>query len=185
MPGALIVETERLWLREFVEEDTPAFLRIMSDPLVTHSTGDGGVITLEQAREVLLSRPIADYQKHGFGRWACVLKKSGEVIGFAGLKYLDELKEVDIGYRLLPGYWGFGLATEAARAAIAHGFARLGLQMIIGLVLPDNVASVRVLEKCGLMFTGMIEFQAETVARYVISNSSLPCPRDCAIIGTE
>src|SRR5262249_60653740 len=79
MPGTLIVETERLWLGEFVEEDAEAFLRLVSDPLVTRYTGDGGVVTLEQAREGLRSRPIADYQKHGFGRWACVLKSSGEI----------------------------------------------------------------------------------------------------------
>src|SRR5207244_1125915 len=148
------------------------------------STGDGGVSTLEEARELLRTRPLADYQKHGFGRWACVLKSSGEVVGFAGLKYLHDLEEVDLGYRLLPNYWGFGLATKAARAALDHGFTRLGLHRIIGLVLPENVASVRVLGKCGLKFTGMIDYQGERVARYVIGDSSLPCPPASAIIGT-
>jgi RimJ/RimL family protein N-acetyltransferase len=172
MDGTLIVETERLFLREFVADDAPAFLRLATDPLVTRYTGDGGMVTLDQAREVLRTRPLADYQKHGFGRWACVLKSDGEIIGFAGLKYLDDLNEVDVGYRLLPSYWGFGLATEAARAAIAHGFDRLRLARIIGLVVPENVASVRVLEKCGLKFAGLIDYLSERVARYVIDRDA-------------
>ena len=67
---------------------------------------------------MLCKHPIADYRKHGFGRWGVVLKATGRLIGFAGLKYLDELREVDVGYRLLPEYWGMGLATEAAQASV-------------------------------------------------------------------
>jgi RimJ/RimL family protein N-acetyltransferase len=170
MAGKFIVETERLLLREFDEGDAQAFYILGSDPAIIRYTGDpgGGLASVEQALEILRSHPLADYQKYGFGRWACVHKASGEVIGFAGLKYLDDLREVDIGYRLLPAYWGLGLATEASRAALNYGFTRLGLGRIIGLVVPDNRASVRVLEKLGLTFTRMVEFRGESVARYVI-----------------
>src|SRR5262249_37195029 len=105
MPGKIILETERLLLREFDEEDDiEPYYRLGSDPLVLRYVGDptGGLKSLDDARDVLRSRPIADYRTHGYGRWACVLKATGEVIGFAGLKWLEDLRQVDLGYRLLP-----------------------------------------------------------------------------------
>jgi RimJ/RimL family protein N-acetyltransferase len=174
MAGKIVLQTERLLLREFDESDAAAFYLLGSDPTVTRYTGDGGLTGVEHAREVLCAHPIADYRKYGFGRWACVLKATGRVIGFAGLKYLDDLKEVDIGYRLLPAHWGAGLATEACRPVVDYGFARLGLRQIIGLVDPENAASVRVLEKLGLAFAGMVEFRGDRVARYVLATPRGP-----------
>jgi RimJ/RimL family protein N-acetyltransferase len=168
MAGRVILETERLTLREFDDGDVQAFYILGSDPAITQFTGDPGLTSLGHAREVLRSRPLADYRKYGFGRWACVYKQNGGVIGFAGLKFLEDLKEVDIGYRLLPAYWGVGLATEAGRAVLDYGFAELHLEEIIGLVDPTNVASVRVLEKLGLSFDRVMEYQGADVARYVI-----------------
>src|SRR5262249_58043580 len=127
-----------------------------------------GLTSVEHALEILRSHPLADYRKHGFGRWACVHKQGGAVIGFAGLKHLDDLGEVDIGYRLLPAYWGAGLATEACRAVLDHGFASLRLGRVIGLVDPRNVASVRVLEKLGLSFVGLVDYDGHRVTKYVI-----------------
>jgi RimJ/RimL family protein N-acetyltransferase len=170
MAGKLILETERLFLREFDEGDAAPFYLLGSDPAVLRYTGDpgGGLRSIEHALEVLRSRSIADYRNYEYGRWACVLKANGEVIGFAGLKYLADVQEVDIGYRLLPAYWGQGLATEASRAVLDYGRTRLGLERIIGLVDPENVASVRVLEKLGLMSAGQIEYQGKWVTKYVM-----------------
>jgi RimJ/RimL family protein N-acetyltransferase len=169
MAGKIILETERLFLREFDEGDAVPFDRMLSDPAVIRYTGDpgGGSPSVEHALEVLRSRTLADYRNHGYGRWACVLKASGEVIGFAGLKYLAESQEVDIGYRLLPAYWGQGLATEACRAVLDYGRTRLGLEPIIGLVDPANVASVRILEKLGLAPAGQVEYQGKCLAKYI------------------
>src|ERR1019366_7654615 len=99
---------------------------------------------------------------------AVVLKSHDQVIGFAGLKYLDDLHVVDIGYRLFPAYWHQGLATESAAPAIQYGFETLHLETIIGLVEPANVASVRVLEKLGLKFVGMVDHPHGMVAKYTI-----------------
>jgi ribosomal-protein-alanine N-acetyltransferase len=174
MPGKLILETDRLLLREFDEEDLDVFYVLGSDPEIIRYTGDpgGGLKCLEQALETLRTRPLADYQKRGFGRWACVHKRDGVVIGFAGLKYLPERKEVDIGYRFLPAYWGQGLATEACHAILPYGFERLGLRRIIGLVDPNNPASARVLQKVGLTFDGMEEYLGAPMARYVIAKGA-------------
>ena len=174
MAARTILETERLILREFDEKDVESFYLLGSDPTVIRFTGDPGLTSLEHAGEVLRSRPLADYRKYGYGRWACVHKEDGTVIGFSGLKFLDELKEVDIGFRLLPAYWGAGLATEAGRAVLDFGFRQLRLASIIGLVDPENVASVRVLEKLGLKFVGMTMYQGTNTAKYVVHRNDRP-----------
>jgi RimJ/RimL family protein N-acetyltransferase len=167
MAGKVILQTERLVLREFVEDDAAAVYRFASDPLVTRYTRDG-LGSVEEARATLRAGPLADYQKYGYGRWASALP-IGEVIGFCGLKCLQDLGgEVDVGYRFLPAYWGAGLATEAARAVIAYGLDRLGMRRILGLVDPENKASIRVLQKCGLVFEELFEYRKLLTARYAI-----------------
>ena len=164
----VILETDRLLLREYVEDDAEAFLKLNTDPEVLRFVPDKALLNVEQARQVLIDHPIADYRKNGFGRGACILKKSGEQIGFAGLKYLKELDEVDIAYRFMPTYWGQGLATEAARASVRYGFADLGLKRIIGLVMPENTASVGVLEKAGLCHSNSVSLWDHQFSKYII-----------------
>jgi [ribosomal protein S5]-alanine N-acetyltransferase len=167
----VILETDRLLLREYVEEDAEAFFRLNSDPEVLRFVPDKRLLNVEQARQILIDHPIADYRKYGFGRGACILKSTGEQIGFAGLKYLEELGEVDVAYRLMPAYWGQGLATEAALASVRFGFTNLDLKQIIGLVMPDNIASVRVLEKTGLRYAKTVKLWGNQFSKYVITRS--------------
>ena len=164
----VILETERLFLREYVEDDAEAFFRLNSDPDVLRFVPDKRLLNIEQARQILIDHPIADYRKHGFGRGACILKSTGEQIGFAGLKYLEELDEVDVAFRLMRTHWGLGLATEAALAAVRFGFTDLDLKRIIGLVMPENIASVRVLEKTGLRYVETATFWGSQFSKYVI-----------------
>lgn len=167
-----MIETERLLLRPFVLEDAEAMYQIMSDPEVGRYLPDTPPATVEASREILRAYPIADYAEHGFGRWACVLRETGEVIGFCGLKRLMPSGEVDVGYRLARRTWGRGLATEGARASLAYGFDVLSLPEIIGMVMPANGASMRVLEKLGLERTGTVEDDGVTVAKYVITRDA-------------
>jgi RimJ/RimL family protein N-acetyltransferase len=170
----VVAETERLMLREFVEGDVQAYYSLGSNLAVTRYTGSGHLTSLEHALEVLRANPLADYREHGFGRWACVLKSSSKVIGFAGLKRLVDLNEIDVAFWLLPAYWGQGLATEAGRAALDYGFGALQLHRIIGLVDPANVASARVLEKLGMTRDGLISYQSKETIRYVAAAGSRP-----------
>ena len=165
----VILETNRLLLREYVEEDAEAFFKLNSDPEVLRFVPDKRLLNVEHARQILVDHPIADYRKYGFGRGACILKSTGEQIGFAGLKYLEELGEVDVAFRLMPNHWGQGLATEAALASVRFGFADLGLKRIIGLVMPENIASVRVLEKTGLRYAETVTFWGHQFSKYVIT----------------
>jgi ribosomal-protein-alanine N-acetyltransferase len=164
----VILETDRLLLREFVESDAEAFFHLNSNPEVLRFVPDKKLESVDQARRLLIDHPIADYRKYGFGRGACILKRTGDQIGFAGLKYLEELGEIDVAYRLMPAYWGLGLATEAARASVRFGFTKLGLKRIIGLTMPENLASVRVLEKTGLRYIETARFWGSQFSKYVI-----------------
>ena len=152
-----------------MEEDAEAFFELNSDARVMRFVPDAPLRDVEQARQILIDHPIADYRKHGFGRGACILKSTGQHIGLAGLKYLEELDEVDVAYRLLPPYWGQGFATESALASVRYGFEKLDLKRIIGLAMPENIASIRVLEKTGLRYTEDVSYLGQRFSKFAIS----------------
>lgn len=154
--GGSPLDTERLQLRAFTLDDAEAYWPLVSDAAVLRHTGEAPLRSLEEVRALIAARPLRDYDVHGYGRLACIEKASGHLVGFCGLKYLEDLRETDIGYRFLPHCWGKGYATESARAVMHHGQETLGLRRIIGLVEPDNAGSVRVLEKLGLRFESTI-----------------------------
>ena len=158
-------ETERLVHRAFTLGDADAFFALNGNPEVMRFTGEPLLRSLDDAREAIAN--YSDFEVVGYGRWACVLKRTQEIIGFCGLKYLTDLDAVDVGYRFLPEYWGQGLATEACRASLDFGFNTLRLDEIIGLVLPENAASVRVLEKAGMQSDGEFLYDGTLVRRFV------------------
>lgn len=151
-PGPL--ETERLRLRPFTLDDLDAHLRIYRKPEVTWFLA-GGPFIGEQARErsrAAVDMFIAHWEHHGFGVWAVTDKETGELIGQCGLKYLPDSPEVEILYALDMPYWGRGLATEAARAALGHGFEAVNLDRVVAVAKPENAASRRIMEKLGMRY---------------------------------
>ncbi|MCF6169110.1 GNAT family N-acetyltransferase [Lutibacter sp.] len=148
----VLIETDRLILREFKLNDAQAVYNFASDVEVQEYTGDAILTKLNQAKEIIEHVWFSDYKKYGYGRWAVVYKPENKVIGFAGLKYLPELNETDIGFRFLPEYWGIGIATEVSREILKYGFETLKLEKILGIVMPKNIASFKVLEKLGFNF---------------------------------
>jgi len=161
--------TARLEHRALSVDDAEAFFALNSHPDVMRFTGEPPLQSLKDATAALAAYP--DFETVGYGRWACVLKATNEIIGFCGLKYLDDLDAVDVGFRFMPEYWGKGYATEAGAASIAFGFDVLHLKQVIALVLPENGASIRVLEKIGMHRTGEFEYDGLTALRYEISSA--------------
>ena len=157
MKNGYILETPRLLLREFREEDAPHFFQLNEESEVIRYTGDQPFISVEEARQFLLD--YDQYEKYGYGRWAVLLKKPAPIwAGWCGLKYIPELDETDIGFRFFRRYWGQGYATEAARACLDYGFRQVALKRIVGRAMKENVASVRVLEKIGMEYWKEFDF---------------------------
>jgi ribosomal-protein-alanine N-acetyltransferase len=150
------MQTEHLQIRPFTLDDAEAYWPLVSLPEVLRYTGEQPQTSVDEVAETLRSRPLRDYAVYGFGRMACVEKASGRLVGFSGLKYLEDLGEVDIGYRFLPDCWGKGYATESALALMSTA-GEHGISRVIGLVEPENGASARVLEKLGLVFERHIQ----------------------------
>ncbi|MFD2562569.1 GNAT family N-acetyltransferase [Aquimarina rubra] len=145
----IIVETDRLILREFCISDAKDFFTLNSDPEVLKYTGDLPFLSIKNAE--LFLKNYKEYKKNGFGRWAVLLKNTNQFIGWCGLK-LNEENLIDIGFRFFKDHWSKGYATESAIASLKYGFYQLHLQEIIGRVDGENKASIRVLEKLGMKF---------------------------------
>ena len=158
-------QTKRLEHRALTVDDSDAFFALNSHPDVMRFTGEPPLQSLDEAREAIANYP--DFETVGYGRWGCVLKENNSVIGFCGLKYLDDLDVVDIGYRFFPEYWGQGFATEAAGASMEFGFDTLQLKEIVGFVLPGNAGSIRVLEKLGMHEEGELVEDGLRALRFV------------------
>jgi ribosomal-protein-alanine N-acetyltransferase len=149
----VIIQTKRLILRPFEVTDSAAVLALSTDEAVTRYTLDPmKVVTEQDALSIITDVFHADYKQYGYGRLAVIYKPDNKLIGCCGLKYLPEYSQPGIGYRFLSQYWGMGIATESALAVMKYARETLKLDNIFGLVVPDNTASAKVLEKLGLYF---------------------------------
>lgn len=146
-----LIETERLLLREITLEDKEQMFLLHSNPEVQKYTGEDPITSIEIMEEAIRDR-VEWYKKYGYGRWGTFLKDGMQFIGWAGLSYLPEFDEIDLGYRFLPEHWGKGYATEASEAILQYGFENLGLKRIIAIAMKENPASIRVMEKVGMKF---------------------------------
>ena len=165
----LRIETKRLWLRPFSIADIESSYLMNRDKEVSKYTGDGGVVSKAEIERRIKEDVLGDYEKYGFGRLVVELKSDNKFIGFSGLKYLEDMDEVDLGYRFMSAYWGRGIATEAAQACLKYGFDKLNLNRIIAMVLPDNKASIRVLEKIGFSYEQNIIEDGQEAQLYSIN----------------
>jgi RimJ/RimL family protein N-acetyltransferase len=167
--ASMLLETPRLRLRPFTLEDASFIVVLLNSPGWLAFIGDRGVRTDEDARRYLAAGPIASYaQHHGLGLYRVARREDDAPVGMCGLLRRDTLPDVDVGFALLPEHCGCGYASEAAEAVIAHGRAAFGLRRVAGITKPDNVASIRVLEKLGLRFQREITLppQHETLSYY-------------------
>ena len=141
-----VLETARLILRPFCEEDVDPLAELMTNrDFMRFSLG---VFSREQTAAFL--KKTLDWNSAGLpSLFAVIVREKSELIGYCGFFHqeIDGTNEIEIAYRLHPDYWGWGLATEAARAVRDHGFRDLKLSRAISLIHPDNRASRRVAEK--------------------------------------
>jgi [ribosomal protein S5]-alanine N-acetyltransferase len=145
------IETPRLILREFREDDWPAVLDYWNDPGSQRYNPD--LPDRERFVRDLVAMFVASQAEEPRRRWqlALVNKQDGRLIGNCGIRVNNpDLGEANIGYELNPRDWGNGYATEAATAIVRFGFEELKLHRIWAECVADNTGSARVLEKLGM-----------------------------------
>lgn len=145
------LHTARLILRPWREDDFEPFAAMSADPKVMEHFPS----TLTRAEsDAVAGRLKAHIEHHGFGFWALELPGVAPFIGFAGLLHVSFEEHftpaVEIGWRLAPAHWRQGYATEAARAALAHGFGALALSEIVSFTIPANLPSQAVMQRLGM-----------------------------------
>ncbi|TWC27005.1 RimJ/RimL family protein N-acetyltransferase [Pseudomonas sp. SJZ079] len=151
MPAPIELDSPRLLLRRWRGEDHAAFAELNGDPEVMRHFP----ACLSRAEsEQQIARIEAEFARHGFGFWALERKDSGAFIGFTGLRSVafdaGFCPAVEIAWRLARGHWRQGFASEAARAALACGFTRLDLELIVSFTAVDNLASQQVMQAIGM-----------------------------------
>ena len=150
----MVLQTERLILRPWRDEDAGALFKYASDPDVGPRAG------WRPHESIVESLAVIRNAFRSEGMWAVELKETSEVIGSAG--YLPAANanlrigpnDAEVGYWIAHPYWGRGLGTEALRAVVNYCFGVMGFKTLWGDYFPNNLASGKVMEKCGFVNTG-------------------------------
>jgi RimJ/RimL family protein N-acetyltransferase len=151
----VFLETERLVLRRFTEDDAELLVELDSDPEVMQFITGGLPTSRREVETEILPAYLAYYDRDDrFGFWAAIERSSGEFVGWFHFRPEsdDAPDHIELGYRLRRSAWGKGYATEGSRALIEKGFAELGVERVFAATMVVNVASRRVMEKSGLRY---------------------------------
>jgi RimJ/RimL family protein N-acetyltransferase len=153
-----ILETDRLILRHLERDDLEGLYALYRDPEIRRYFPEG-TLSRDETREELEWFLDGHPEHPELGLWATIHKQSGGFIGRCGLLpwTIDERPEVEVAYLLAREFWGQGLATEAARAIVGHAFERLEVTRLVCLIVPANLASIRVAERIGMTFEKQLE----------------------------
>ena len=148
---AAMLETERLLIRKFTDDDLPALIEQRSDAEVNKYLGG---TRLQNPDEIAkrLKFYIGCYEKYGFGMCAMIWKETGEFFGWSGLQPLDDESDIEVGYGMKRAYWRKGIGFECARAWLEFGFKEMDLKRIVAVAVPENNGSWRIMEKLGMKF---------------------------------
>lgn len=150
--------TNRFILREFTIDDEENLFQLNSDPEVMRWLTNGiATPRLEIKKRIKKSIELQSYYRHQFGMWAAIQKDTKDFIGWFHLrpchKNRDNLKKVELGYRLFKRFWGQGYATEGSKALIYKAFNELEVEEVFATTMAKNLGSRRVMEKCGLQLS--------------------------------
>ncbi len=150
----VIIETPRLLLRTWTIDDAPAALAIWGDPVVMKYIDSGQTLPDLDAVRQAVARAIESYEHRGLCLWPVIEKASGRLIGCCGFHAFEGGPALELAFHLARSDWAKGYATEAARACVEYAFHSLVATRIVASAHPDNIASIRVLEKTGFLLVG-------------------------------
>lgn len=155
MAHRVFLETPRLVLREFTEDDLPLLIELDSDPEVMRHLAPGQPVDVARLRDFVLPL-FLDFHRRtpDYGFWAAHERATDEFVGWFHLRPHKTMVPpvIELGYRLRRSAWGRGYATEASCALLDRGFGQLGLDRVVATTMAANAGSRAVMEKCGLVF---------------------------------
>jgi RimJ/RimL family protein N-acetyltransferase len=173
------LETERLMLRSFREDDVDAMAQLFANPdFMRFSLG----VFTERKQTIDFIEKVMGWDRASMpSQFAVLVRGEHAIIGYCGFHHHPEVpEEVEIGYRLHPDYWNRGLISEAARTVRDYGFAGLKLPRVISLVHPENMPSRRVAEKNGMKVEKEITFRGFPTLVYAITREQWLANRDAS-----
>jgi len=149
--NTIILKTQRLVLKKITNEYKSDLYKLLADPDVHEFFPNA--LNHKEAEE-FYDKIQYHYKTEGHSFWAVVRKTDDIFIGICGLlsQTIDNIKEIEVGYRLLKEYWNNGYGTEAALGCVEYAKEHLQRSSIISLIVPDNKPSIRVAQKNGLLF---------------------------------
>jgi len=153
------IETERLVLREYALSDAPFIYKLMNSEGWLKNIGDRSINSIEDAEAYMQNNYLSSYEKHGFGPFLVLLKDTGEPIGSSGLYKRNNLEHPDVGFAFLPEFANKGYAFESAQAVMRYASETLNLSTIVGITLPENIPSIKLLKKLGLAEIGKYQYE--------------------------
>ena len=169
--AAARLETARLILRMFSEDDFEAYAEICADPDVMRYLGEGRPLGRWEAwRQMAMI--LGHWQLRGYGFWAVEERSTGALIGRIGLFNPEGWPGFELGWVLAKAFWGRGYATEGARRVLDHAFADMGHDRVISLIYPGNTASIRVAEQIGETLQGRTQLLGHEALIYGIDRPS-------------
>jgi [ribosomal protein S5]-alanine N-acetyltransferase len=164
------LQTPRLTLRPFAPEDAPVLHRInQREGVLRYFPGTTPPSLEKVVRFVTFQQK--HWEKFGYGNWAIVPNGETEMAGWVGLQFLPELNQTEVGFLLDAPFWGKGYATEAAQASLQFGFEHFDFDHIIALAHSENLASRRVIAKCGMTYVETIHLWDTDLMRYTVERA--------------
>lgn len=153
----LNIETERVRIRALTIIDAGFMMQLMNTATWIKNIGNRNINNKTAASNYIANNIINSYHVNGFGLFLVAQKKDNQSIGICGIIKREGLVLPDLGFAFLPEYEGKGFATEASKAVVKYASESLQIAELAGITKPDNLASIRVLEKVGMEFKQMIQ----------------------------
>jgi len=167
----MTLETPRLILTTWESSDWVSFRPIATDPEVMRYI-TGGAPWPDERIQLFVEGQINLYRERGVCRWKAIDKETGDLAGFCGVGQWRTGLDLEIGWWLAPRFWGRGLASEAAIVALRDAFERVGLERVVSIAKPENLASRRIMEKIGMTFECDFESDGFSLVRYQLDRAT-------------
>ena len=167
-----VITTERLLLRKYTLQDAPFIFELMNSEGWLKYIGNRNIHSLMDAEKYIEKHYLSSYDINGFGAYIVELMETGESIGSSGLYKREQFEYPDIGFAFLPQFFHKGYAFEAARATMDFARNTLNIETILGITLPTNLSSIKLLNKLGLRAVSKVNLNGDNEELLLFSTES-------------